>query len=242
MNPLKVLFIATSHNKMGDTTAKTGAWLEEISIPYYAFKEAGAEMTIASPKGGLVPLDPKSQSVILSTFSTKRFMKDEEAIKFLSNSFLLENMNAADFDVVYITGGHGPMWDLADNEKLNQLLEAFNQSKKPIGAICHGVVSLLALKDSNGELLIKGKKLTGFSNTEEGSAGLTATVPFLLETKLISLGALYSKAENYMGHVVEDRNIITGQNSASSNGVVQKIFAVLKYNKFRTTLLQPSLN
>jgi putative intracellular protease/amidase len=238
MKSTKVLFITTSHDKMGDTNDMTGVWLEEIAAPYYLFKEAGADITLASPNGGRVPLDPKSLSVILSTFSTRRFLKDQEAMNFLSNSHPLEEINASNFDVVFLPGGHGPMWDLADNKRLNQLLEAFNNENKPIGAVCHGVVCLLALKNNEGEVLIKGKQLTCFSNSEEESSGLTGIVPFLIETKLLSLGAVYSKGENYLSHVVEDGNIITGQNPASSKEVARKIMALVQHNKFIDKLLQ----
>ncbi|HEV8283760.1 MAG TPA: type 1 glutamine amidotransferase domain-containing protein [Chitinophagaceae bacterium] len=242
MKSTKVLFITTSHDKMGDTNDMTGVWLEEIAVPYYLFKEAGADITLASPNGGRVPLDPKSLSVILSTFSTRRFLKDQEAMNFLSNSHPLEEINANNFDVVFLPGGHGPMWDLADNKRLNQLLEAFNNENKPIGAVCHGVVCLLALKNNEGEVLIKGKQLTCFSNSEEELSGLTGIVPFLIETKLLSLGGVYSKGENYVSHVVEDGNIITGQNPASSKEVARKIIALVQHNKFIDKLLQTASN
>jgi len=232
MKSVKVLFIATSHNKMGDTNEKTGVWLEEIAIPYYVFKDAGADITLASPNGGKVPLDPRSQSIILATFGTKRFLKDEDAMNFLSHSMLLEDMRADDFDVLFLPGGYGLMWDLADSKIVSELLEAFNSKNKPIGAVCHGVVCLLSLKDDKGESLIKGKQLTGFSNSEEESSGFSSVVPFLVETKVLSLGAKYSKGENYLSHVVEDNNIITGQNPASSKAVAQKIMALVKHNKF----------
>ena len=225
MKSKKILFIATSHDKLGDTNDKTGVWLEELAIPYYTFKDAGAEITIASPQGGRVPLDPKSQSIIVATGSTKRFLKDAEAINFLSHSLLLEEVKAADFDVVFLTGGHGPMWDIAGNKIVKQLLEDFNSENKLIGAVCHGVAGLLSLQNDKGELLIKGRQLTGFSNSEEGLAGLAGIVPFLLETQLVSLGALYSKAADYISHVVIDGNIISGQNPASSGEVAKKITA-----------------
>ncbi|MEI9943637.1 MAG: type 1 glutamine amidotransferase domain-containing protein [Chitinophagaceae bacterium] len=228
MKSRKVLFVATSHDKMGDTGADTGVWLEEITAPYYVFKDAGAEITMASPLGGAVPLDPKSQSFIVATRSVKRFQKDPDAMEFLTHSLPLDEVNAADFDLVFIPGGHGPMWDLADNKIVKQLLEAFNNSNKFIGSVCHGVVSLLSLQDDKGELVIKGKQLTSFSDSEEASAGLTAIVPFLLESRLVSLGALYSKAANYVCHVVADGNIITGQNASSSEDVAKKMVLLLK--------------
>jgi len=231
MKSAKVLFIATSHDKMGNTDENTGVWLEEIAVPYYVFKDAGAEVTLASPNGGRVPLDPKSRSIILATFGTKRFLKDEEAMNFLSHSMLLKDVMADDFDVIFLPGGHGPMWDLADNKTLKQLLEAFNKKNKPIGAVCHGVVGLLSLQNDKGESWIRGKQLTCFSNSEEELSGLTRVVPFLLETRLVSLGALYSKGADYVGHVVSAGNIITGQNPASSKEVAQKILALVQQNK-----------
>jgi putative intracellular protease/amidase len=231
MKSTKILFIATSHDKMGDTSSKTGVWLEELATPYYIFRDAGAEVTIASPGGGQVPLDPKSQSIMVATSSTKRFLKDPEAMNFSSHSVLLDEVKADDFDVAFLPGGHGPLWDIAGNNTVKQLLEGFNSNGKPIAAICHGVVGLLALQNANGELLIKGKQLTGFSNSEEESAGLTRVVPFLLETELLSLGALYSKGANYVGFVVADGNIITGQNSASSDALAKKVVAFVQNNK-----------
>lgn len=240
MKSTKILFIATSNSKMGNTNDKTGVWLEELAAPYYAFKDAGADITLASPNGGQVPIDPKSQSIILATFGTKRFLKDEEAMHFLAHSMLLKDVRADDFDVVFLPGGYGLMWDLADSKIVRQLLEVFNNKNKPIGAICQGVVCLLLLKDNAGEFLVKGKQLTCFSNSEEESSGMAAVVPFLLETKLLSLGALYSKDENYVSHVVEDGNIVTGQNPASSKAVAQKIIALVQHNKFIDTLVQPA--
>ena len=228
----KVLFIATSHDKIGDTNDETGVWLEEIAVPYYVFKDAGTEVILASPKGGRVPLDPKSRSIILATFDTKRFLKDEEAMYFLSHSMLLKDVLADDYDVIFLPGGHGPMWDLADNKTLKKLLEAFNEKNKPIGAVCHGVVGLLSLQNEKGESWIRGKQLTCFSNSEEKLSGLTEQVPFLLETRLVSLGALYSKGDDYVGHVMSDGNIITGQNPASSKEVAQKIMALVQHGKF----------
>lgn len=231
MKSIKVLFIATSHDKMGDTDEKTGVWLEELAVPYYVFKDAGADITLASPNGGQVPLDPRSQSIILATFGTKRFLKDEEAMNFLSHSMLLEDIRADDFDVIFLPGGYGLMWDLADSKIVSQLLEAFNRKNKPIGAVCHGVVCLLSLKNDKGDFLIKGKQLTCFSNSEEKSSGFASVVPFLVETKVLSLGAVYSKGEDYLSHVVEDSNIITGQNPASAKAVAQKIMALVQHNR-----------
>jgi putative intracellular protease/amidase len=231
MMTAKILFIATSHDKLGETGNKTGVWLEEIATPYYIFKEAGATITIASPNGGQVPLDPKSQSIMVATSATKRFLKDPEAMNFLSTSILLEEVRADDFDVVFLPGGHGPLWDIAGNKIVKQLLEAFNNENKPIAAVCHGVVGLLSVQNDKGELLIKGKQLTGFSNSEEESAGLVGVVPVLLETELLSQGALYRKGANYVSFVVVDGNIITGQNPASSGDLAKKIIAFVQNTK-----------
>lgn len=241
MKSMKVLFLTTSHNKLGDTNEKTGVWLEELATPYYVFKEAGATLTIATPLGGRVPLDPKSQAIILATRNTKRFLKDTEAMEFLAHSVLLTALNVADFDVVFLPGGHGTMWDLAGNTIVKQLLETFNNGNKPIGAVSHGVVSLLALLNEKGEHLVKGKQLTCLSNNEEGLSGLVRVVPFLLETKLILLGALYSKGVDYVGYVVADGNIITGQNAASSEEVANKIVALVNQNSFKIPHYKGSL-
>jgi putative intracellular protease/amidase len=241
MKSKKVLFITTSHDKLGDTADRTGVWLDELAAPYYVFRDAGADVTVASPNGGLVPIDPKSESIMVTTRHTKRFLKDIEAVNFLSHSIPLDEVKADDFDAVFLPGGHGPMWDIAGNKIVKQLLEAFNSENKPIGLVCHGIVGLLSLQNDKGELLIKGKQLTGFSNSEEESAGLSGVVPFLLETELRSLGALYSKGPDYTSHVVVDGNIITGQNPASSEDVAKKIVAFVKDNK-HIHRLQPVIN
>src|SRR5689334_5923406 len=242
MNSTKVLFIATSHDKTAGTNEETGAWLEELAAPYYIFKEAGADIKIASPAGGRVPLDPKSQSIILATFTTKRFLKDEEAVNFLSNSMLLEKVRDGDFDVIFLSGGNGIISDLANSRTVTQLLEGFYSKNKPIGATSQGVACLLSLKNNKGEALIKGKQITGISNSEENLYGLQDETPFLLESKLLSLGALYSKGEDYISHVVTDGDIITGQNPASSKGVAQTIIELVKRDKFIDKLLHPASN
>lgn len=231
MKEKKVLFVTTSHDNMGNNHGNTGVWLEELAAPYYIFKEAGAVITIASPKGGPVPIDPKSQSIIVVSYSGKSFLKDADAMSLLSHSLPLEEVTDLHFDLVFLSGGHGAMWDFVDNKILKQLLEAFNNTNKLIGSVCHGVAGLLSLKNENGEFLIKGKRLTAFSNTEEESTGRSKVVPFLLETELVSLGALYSKGENYVGYIVTDGNIITGQNPASAEEVARKIVALVRESK-----------
>jgi putative intracellular protease/amidase len=231
MKSIKVLFITTSHDKIGDTGEKTGIWLEELAAPYYIFKEIDANITIASPNGGQIPMDPKSLAIIIATRNTKRFLKDEDAMRFVSNSMALSTINVDDFDLVFLTGGHGSLWDLADNKILKQLLETFYNNGKPIGAVGHGVIGLVSLLNGEKEPLIKGKQLTGFSNSEEDSSGLTSAVPFLVETKLFSLGALYSKGANYVSHVVVDGFIITGQNAASATEVAKRALALVTYKQ-----------
>lgn len=239
MKVARILFITTSHDQLGDTGRRTGVWLQELAEPYFIFKEAGAEMVLASPEGGPIPVDPKSESIMVVTPPTKRFLKDPEAMNMLANSIRLEEVQAKDFDVVYLPGGHGPLWDIADNILVKQLLEGFNNEHKPIGLVCHGVVALLSVQDARGELLVKGKRLTAFSNSEEVTAGLAEVVPFLLQTKLGSLGALYSKGLDYTSYVVMDDNIITGQNPASSAEVAKRILLMLKDKNEKSLLQSP---
>lgn len=240
MLPLKILIIATSHGELGDTGRKTGLWLEELASPYYIFREEGAVVTIASPDGGAIPLDPKSESIIVANSYTKKFLKDPEAIAALTHSLALSTLNAMDFDLVYLTGGHGAMWDFADNVSLKQLLEDFNRQHKLIAAICHGVAALIPLQNIQGELLVKGRQLTGFSDREEESSGLTTVVPFLLEAKLVKQGAIYTKGDNYTSHTITDGNIITGQNPGSSVEMARKIMSYMKLNAPRVEM--PILN
>jgi putative intracellular protease/amidase len=241
MKSIKVLFVASSHDQLGDTPYRTGTWLEELAAPYYVFKEAGAVLTIASPLGGLVPLEPKSESIILATSRTKRFLKDEEAMDFLANSKPLSEVNAADFDVAFLPGGHGGLWDLAGNPQLWQLLQDFSSDGKPIGAISHGIVGLFSVLNKQGGIMLKDKQLTCFSNSEEESAGLTKVVPFLVETELCSIGVSFTKAADHVSHVVEDGNIITGQNPASSEEVAKKILNWVKLNKDKLVFDNPAL-
>jgi putative intracellular protease/amidase len=228
MGPIKILIVATSHAHMGNTPNKTGVWLEELAVPYYIFKEAGANLTLASPKGGPIPLDPKSESIIVSTSTIRRFQKDPEAISWLAHTTPLSTLIAADFDLVYLAGGHGSMWDFPDNEQLKELLEDFNRQHKPIGAVSHGVAALAGLGNDLGAPLMKGRRLTAFTNDEEQVFGLTGVVPFLLESALVALGASYSKGPNFESHVVIDGNIITGQNSSSSKEVARKLLICQK--------------
>lgn len=231
MNQLKVLFIASSNDRIGDTIHRTGVWLEELAAPYYVFKDSGAFIAIASPEGGAVTLDPKSESIIVATRYSNRFLKDKEAMNFLLHSTKLDDIKAADFDLVYLPGGHAALWDFTDNRWLKQLLETFNLQNKPIGLTGHGTAALLALQNDNGEPLVKDKQVTGPSNAEEKSGSWAQALPYFLENELTSLGALYSKNENYVNWVIADGNIITGQNPASSEEVARKMLLVLENSK-----------
>ncbi|MCO4292898.1 type 1 glutamine amidotransferase domain-containing protein [Solitalea sp. MAHUQ-68] len=228
MKNLNVLFITTSHDQLGATNHKTGVWLEELATPYYVFKDAGAAITIASPKGGQVPLDPKSEEPDSVTPSAERFKKDHEGIQQLSASLKIKDVKADDFDLAFLPGGHGPMWDLADNTELKELLENFYKQNKPIGSVCHGVAGLVSLRKPNGDPMIKGKKLTSFTNSEEELVGLTNVVPFLLETELLDLGADYRKGDDFAPFAQQDGLIFTGQNPASSDLVASAMLKSFK--------------
>jgi putative intracellular protease/amidase len=233
---MKVLIVATSHDQMGDSDRLTGLWLEELAEPYYIFTFAGALVTLASPMGGEVPLDPQSESLIMSNSTIRRFQKDPVAISLMEDSVSLETLKADDFDMVFLTGGHGAMWDFPDNRPLKRLLEDFNLQDKPIGAISHGVAALVQLENNSGGSLMKGRKLTAFSDSEEQSSGLTAVVPFLLESALTALGASFVKGTNYVSHVVTDGNLITGQNPSSSKEVARQMLACLKMSTHRRSM------
>jgi putative intracellular protease/amidase len=225
---MKIAIVTTSHTQLGDTGRKTGLWLEELAIPYYIFKEGGASLTIASPLGGEVPLDPKSESTLASTPTIRRFQKDPEAISDLGHSTTLEMLKAEDYDMVYVTGGNGALWDFPENNALKQLLEDFNRQHKIIGVVSHGVAALLSLRNDKGEPFVKGRNVTGYSNSEQQVAGLTAVVPFSLESKLIEAGAFYTKGPDYRAYIVTDSSLICGQNAISSLEVSRKMLALLK--------------
>ncbi len=198
MKSLNSLIITTSNNKLGDTTDKTGVWLEALAVPYYILKDKGENITIVSPQGGQIPIDPNSQFSNAASVSSTRFQEDPQAMYHLSHSLPFNEVNAADFDLVFVAGGYGSMWDLVKNKELKQILEDFNRQKKPIGLVGHGVVALVSLTKDNGEPLVKGRKLTSFSNSEEKSAQLNGEPDFFLQSKLISLGAWYSKAPDFV--------------------------------------------
>jgi putative intracellular protease/amidase len=239
MNPIKILVVATSHSELGHTGRKTGLWLHELAIPYYIFKEAGAEITLVSPIGGRVPLDPKSESIIAANSSTKRFLKDPEAISLLQNSAPLSSQTAKHFDIIFLLGGHGAMWDFPGNGTLTKLVEDFNTDNKFIAAVCHGVAGLLSPLDITGEPLVKNKLITGFSNSEEQASGIVEILPFLIESSSTALGANYSKAPDHLSHVVRDRNIITGQNPASSIEIASKLIYCMQKSIGESTLSFP---
>jgi putative intracellular protease/amidase len=224
----KVLFVLTSHDQLGDTGEKTGFWVEEFAAPYYNLLDKGVKITVASPKGGKAPIDPRSKAEASQTDATKRFNKDKAAQEIVNNTVKLQNVKAEDFDAVFYPGGHGPLWDLAEDKTSIALIESFNKQEKPMAFVCHAPAALKNVKNENGEPLVKGKKVTGFTNTEEDAVQLTNVVPFLLENMLRENGGIYSKAANWNVHVVEDGNLITGQNPASSNKVAEKLYESLK--------------
>lgn len=223
----KVLFILTSHEDLGNTGNKTGFWLEEFSDPYYLLTDAGVEVILASPKGGRPPMDPSSASENYQTEGTKRFHKDTKLQNLLSNTVKLETIKATDYDAVYYPGGHGPLWDLAEDKNSIALLEEFFKTNKTIAVACHAPAVLKNTKKKDGTPLVKGLKVTGFSNSEETASGLKEVVPFLVEDMLIENGGIYSKGSDWAPHVVEDGSLITGQNPASAKFVAEKLLKKL---------------
>src|SRR5665647_3025430 len=225
---MRILIVLTSHDQLGDTGEKTGFWLEEFAAPYYVFKDAGAAITLASPKGGQPPLDPKSDLSENLTELTKRFRTDSAAQAELANTKILANVSAADFDAVFYPGGHGPMWDMPDNPTSIALIEAFVKADKPVGAVCHAPAAFVNVRGKDGKYLVNGKRVTGFTNAEEKAAGLTAVVPFLLEDRLKQLGGVYSKGANWAPYVQVDGKLVTGQNPASSGSAAEALLKLLR--------------
>jgi putative intracellular protease/amidase len=224
----KILFVLTSHDRLGNTGEKTGFWLEEFAAPYYVLKDAGAAITLASPQGGQPPLDPKSALPENQSEYTERFRHDPEAQAELANTKKLAEVTADDFDAVFYPGGHGPMWDLTDNAASLALLEAFVKAGKPVGAVCHAPAALVNVRGQDGEYLVKGRRLTGFSDAEEEAVGLAAVVPFRLEARLKERGGIYSKAANWSPHVQVDGKLVTGQNPASSGPAAAALLKLLR--------------
>jgi putative intracellular protease/amidase len=220
---MNILFVLTSHDQLGDTGKKTGFWVEEFANPYYTLLDKGATITIATPKGGAAPIDPSSDSPDAATSDTDRFNKDAEAKERIANTKVLDTINTDDFDAVFYPGGHGPLWDLANDKTSIALIEKFNSQQKPIAFVCHAPAALKDVKDANGNPLVKGKKVTGFTNTEEAAVQLTDIVPFLVEDMLNENGGIYSKKEDWAAYAIKDGNLITGQNPASSELVAQKL-------------------
>ena len=213
---MKVLIVLTSHDQLGDTGRKTGFWLEELAAPYYAFKDAGAEIVLASPKGGRPPLDPKSSEADSQTDATRRFEADGDAMAKLASTVRLDSVSQADFDTVFYPGGHGPLWDLAEDRDSIALIESFVAANKPVALVCHAPGVLRHVRAPDGRPLVEGKRVTGFTNTEEAAVGLTDVVPFLVEDELKAKGGLYSKGEDWASYVLTDGLLITGQNPGSS--------------------------
>ncbi|ELS04568.1 putative intracellular protease/amidase [Xenococcus sp. PCC 7305] len=224
---MKILMVLTSHDQLGNTGEKTGFWLEEFAAPYYIFLDAGAEITLASPLGGQPPLDPKSNEPDFQTEATKRFHNDRAAIAALANTLVLSNIAPENFDAVFYPGGHGPLWDLAEDPHSLKLIETIYESGKPVAAVCHGPGVLRHAKTQDGSYLVTNKSVTGFTNTEEAQVKLTDVVPFSVEDELIKNGGNFSRAADWMSYSVSDGNLITGQNPASSEAVAQAVLQKL---------------
>ena len=224
---MKILIVLTSHDQLGNTGRKTGFWLEELAAPYYVFKDAGAELVLASPLGGQPPLDPKSNEPDFQTEATHRFEADAEANHALSTTLVLSTANQADYDAVFYPGGHGPLWDLAEDKDSIRLISATLIANKPVALVCHAPGVLRHVKNADDSPLVKGKKVTGFTNSEEAAVGLTDIVPFLVEDELIHNGGNYSKGDDWQSYVVQDGLLITGQNPASSSEAAELLLQTL---------------
>ncbi|MFJ3369551.1 type 1 glutamine amidotransferase domain-containing protein [Pseudomonas sp. NPDC086251] len=224
---MKILMVLTSHDQLGDTGKKTGFWLEEFAAPYYVFKDAGAQLTLVSPKGGQPPLDPKSDEPDFQTAATERFRKDSAAQSALASTALLSSVRAEDYDAVFYPGGHGPLWDLTEDKNSIALIEALFKAGKPVAAVCHAPGVLRHVKAADGQPLVKGKRVTGFTNTEEEAVQLTKVVPYLVEDMLKEKGGIYSKGDDWASYTVADGLLLTGQNPASSEATAKALLAKL---------------
>ncbi len=222
----KILMVLTSHDQLGNTGAKTGFWLEEFAAPYYVFRDAGADVTVASPKGGQPPIDPKSDEPENQTDAMARFKSDAEAQSVLANTVRLESVSAADFDTVFYPGGHGPMWDLVEDKKSISLIEEFVRAGKPVAAVCHAPAVFHRVK-IEGRPLVAGRRVTGFTNSEEEAVKLTTVVPFLVEDDLKAMGGTFERAGDWESFVVVDHRLITGQNPASSTAAAKSLLKLL---------------
>lgn len=225
---MKILMVLTSHDRLGDTGKKTGFWLEEFAAPYYVFKDAGAKLTLASPKGGQPPLDPKSDAPDAQTEATKRFRGDRAAQDALANTITLASVRAGDYDAVFYPGGHGPLWDLAEDRDSIALIEATHAAGRPIALVCHAPGALRHARASDGSPLVKGKRVAGFANSEEEAVGLTKVVPFLVEDMLKERAGLYSRGDDWQPYAASNGNLITGQNPASSQAVAKALLDQLR--------------
>ena len=225
---MKILMVLTSHDELGTTGKKTGFWLEELAAPYYAFLDAGADITLASPKGGQPPLDPKSDEPDSQTDETRRFHADSAAQAVLASTVKLDTVDQEAFDAVFYPGGHGPLWDLANDKHSISLIEKTLQAGKPVALVCHAPGVLRDVKNADGTPLVKGKKVTGFTNSEEEGVGLTEVVPFLVEDVLKQNGGLYSRGDDWQSYTVQDGLLITGQNPGSSAETAKVLLASLE--------------
>ncbi len=225
---MNVLMVLTSHDKLGDTGKKTGFWLEEFAAPYYVLSDAGAKITLASPKGGQPPLDPKSDAPDAQTDDTRRFKDDATASAALASTVKLADLDIGDFDAVFYPGGHGPLWDLAENPTSIHLIEDFASDGRPVAAVCHAPAIFRHTKGADGKPLVFGRRVTGFTDTEEDAAGLTDVVPFLVEDMLVANGGVYSKGADWASHVVVDGKLVTGQNPASSKDAAKALLKMLQ--------------
>ena len=228
---MKILIVLTSHDTLGNTGRKTGFWLEELAAPYYVFKEAGAQLTLASPQGGQPPLDPKSNDAAFQTDETRRFEADAEAKAALANTLPLNSVSYEQFDAVFYPGGHGPLWDLAEDQHSIALIENTLNAGKPVALVCHAPGVLRHAKKPDGSPLVAGKKVTGFTNTEEEAVGLTDVVPFLVEDELVKHGGSFSKVADWQPYSIRDGLLITGQNPASSASAAKALIAFLASNQ-----------
>jgi putative intracellular protease/amidase len=223
----KVLMVLTSHDRLGNTGKKTGFWLEEFAAPYYILKDAGIDVTLASPRGGQPPLDPKSDDPSSETEAMRRFKGDREAQAALARTVKLSDVSADEYDAVFYPGGHGPLWDLSEDRDSIGIIESMYGAGKPVAAVCHGPAAFRSARAPDGSPLVQGKSVTGFANTEEAAAGLTEVVPFLVEDMLKENGGKYTKAADWQPHAVTDGNVITGQNPASSESTAKALLAQL---------------
>jgi putative intracellular protease/amidase len=228
---MKVLMVLTSHDQLGNTGRKTGFWLEELAAPYYVFKDVGAQITLASPKGGRPPLDPKSNEPNFQTDITRRFEKDAAAEDQLSKTVRLDGVKQEDFDTVFYPGGHGPMWDIAEDKNSVKLIESFLAAGKYVALVCHAPGALRHVKTPQGKPLVEGKNVTGFTNGEEEAVGLTKVVPFLVEDELMRLGAIFTKVKDWGVHTIVDGQLITGQNPASSGPAARVLIETMNTAK-----------